>query len=68
MGAYSIQHLSTQSVEAFWLILCLNCGVYDTISVAEFLDFLWFKVTDVTDNFSISKINVKFENQFTAPF
>ena len=31
MGTYSIQHLSAQIIEAFWLFLCLNCGVYDAM-------------------------------------
>ena len=34
-----IQHLSAQSVEAFLLFLCLNLGVYETISTTEFKDF-----------------------------
>ena len=42
-GYISIQHLSAQSVEAFWLFLCLNCGVYNTISVTEFIDFFQIK-------------------------
>ena len=25
--------------EAFWLFLCLNCGVYDTKSPKEFIEF-----------------------------
>ena len=65
MGAYSIQHLSAQSVEAFWLVLCLNCGVYDIISATEFIDFFKLKVID---NFNILKIKVKFENKFTGSF
>ena len=39
MGTYSIQHLSAQLNEAFWLFLCLNCDVYDTISQKELIDF-----------------------------
>ena len=39
--------------------------MYDTISAKEFIDFLELKVTD---NFNISKMNVKFKHQFTAPF
>ena len=65
MGTYSIQHLSAQLNEAFWLFLCLNCDVYDTISPKEFIDFFWLKKID---NFKISKINVKFDHQFIAPF
>ena len=65
MGTYSIQHLSTQLNEAFWLFLWLICGVYDNISLKEFLDFFYLKVID---NFNISKINVKYEHQFIAPF
>ena len=65
MGTYSTQHHSAQLNEAFWLFLCLNCGVYDTISPKEFIDFFKLKVID---NFNISKINVKFDYQFIAPF
>ena len=65
MGTYSIQHLSAQINEAFWVFLCLNCGVYDAMLLKEFIDFFELKVID---NFKISKINVKFEQQFTAPF
>ena len=65
MGTYSIQHLSAQINEAFWLFLCLNCGVYDAMLPKEFIDFFLLKVID---NFKISKINVKFEHQFIAPF
>ena len=67
MGTYSIQHLSAQLNEAlfFILFLYLNCGVYDTISPKEFIDFFLLKVID---NLNISKINVKFEHQFRAPF
>ena len=64
MGTYSIQHLSAQSNEGFWLFLCLNCGVYDTMSPKEFKDLFLLKVIDI---FNISKINVKFEHQFIAP-
>ena len=65
MGTNSIQHLSAQLNEAFWLFLCLNCGVYETISPKEFIDFFLLKVID---NFNISKINVKFEQWDIAPF
>ena len=66
MVTYSIKHLSVQSVELFGAFLCLNWGVYDTISPKGFIDiFFQFKVID---NFNISKINVKFEHQFKAPF
>ena len=34
-----IQHLSAQLNEAFGLFLCLNCGVYDTTSPKDFIDF-----------------------------
>ena len=45
----------------FWLFLCLNCGVYDTITSNA--------VCRRFSNYSnISKINVKFEHQFTPPF
>ena len=43
MGTYSIQHLSAQLVKFFGLFLCLNCGVYDTISATEFIDFFLIK-------------------------
>ena len=36
MGIYSIQHLSAQSVEALWLYLCLNCGVYVLVTLTLF--------------------------------
>ena len=39
MGTYSIQHLSSQINEAFWLFLCLNCGVYGAMLPKEFIDF-----------------------------
>ena len=39
--------------------------MYDTISATEFIDFLYIKVID---NITISKVNIKFEHQFTAPF
>ena len=65
MGTYSIKHLSAQLNAAFWLFLCLNRGVYDTIWRKEFIDFFKLKVFD---NFNISQINVKFEHQFIAPF
>ena len=39
MVPHSIQHLSAQLNEAFWLFLCLNCGMYDNISPKEFIDF-----------------------------
>ena len=65
MGTYSIQHPSAQTIEAFCLFLCLNCGVYDAMLPKEFIDF--FKLR-VIDNFNISKINVKFEHQFITPF
>ena len=40
MGTYSIQHLSAQLNEALLLlVLRLNCGVYDTISPKEFINF-----------------------------
>ena len=65
MDTYSIQHLSAHLNEAFWLFLSLNCGMYDTISPKEFLDFFLLKVID---NFNILKINVKFDYQFIAPF
>ena len=39
--------------------------MYDTISPKEFIDFFEIKVID---NFNISKINVKLDNQFIAPF
>ena len=64
MGTYSIQHLSAQLNEAFWLVLYLNCAVYDSISLKEFIDFFLIKEID---NFNISKINVKFEHLFIAP-
>ena len=65
MGTYSIQHLSAQTNKAFWLFLCLNCGVYDAMLLKEFIDFFLLKVID---NSKISKINVKFAHQFIAPF
>ena len=65
MGTCSIQHLSAQINEAFWLFLCLNCGVFDAMLPNEFIDFFYLKVID---HFKISKINVKFEHQFIAPF
>ena len=37
MGTYSIQHLSAQLDDAFWLFLCLNRDVYDTMSPKEFI-------------------------------
>ena len=37
----------------------------DTISATEFLDIFLLKVIG---NFNISKINVKFEHKFSAPF
>ena len=64
MCTYNIQHLSAQMNEAFWLFLCLNCGVYDAMLTKEFIDFFLLKAID---NFKISKINVKFEHQFIAP-
>ena len=39
--------------------------MYDTISATEFIDFFSLKVID---NFNISKINVKLEDEFTVPF
>ena len=65
MGTYSIQHLSAQINEAVLLFLCLNCGVHDAMLPKEFIDFFKLKVID---NFKISKINVKFEHHFIAPF
>ena len=47
------------------MFFCLNCGVYDAMLRKEFIDFVLLKVID---NFKISKINVKFEHQFIAPF
>ena len=64
-GTYSIQYLSAQINEAFWLFLCFICGVYDTMSPKERIAFFLLKVID---NFKISKINVKFEHQFIDPF
>ena len=57
-STYSTQHLSAQLNEAFWFFLCLNFGVYDTISPKEFIDFFELKIID---NFNISKIHVKLE-------
>ena len=65
MGTYSIQHLLAQLFEAFLIIFCLNCGLYDTVSATEFIDFSLLKVID---NFNTSKINVKFEHQFKLLF
>ena len=65
MGTYSIQHLSVQINEAFWLFLCINCGVDDAMLLKKFIDFFLLKVIDY---FKISKINVKFEHLFLAPF
>ena len=42
-----------------------NCGVYDTKSPKEFIDFFKLKVID---NFNISKINVKFEHHIYSSF
>ena len=44
MGTYNIQHHSAKSVEAFWLFLCLNCGVYDTITSNAVYRLFLFKV------------------------
>ena len=52
-------------MKRFDYFLCLNCGAYDNISLKDFLDF--FLIQNI-DNFNISKINVKFEHQFIAPF
>ena len=38
MGTYRIKHFSEQLNEAFWLCLCLICGVYGTITPKEFID------------------------------
>ena len=65
MGTYNIQHVSAQLNEAFRLFLCLNCGMYDTISPKEFIDFFELKVIG---KFNIWKINVNVEHQFIAPF
>ena len=65
MGTYSIQHLSAQINEAFWLFLCFYCGEYDAMLPKELIDFFSLKVID---NFKISKIYVKFEHQFIAHF
>ena len=47
------------------IILRLNGAVYDTISPKEFIYFFYL---NLIDNFNISKLNVKFEHQFTGPF
>ena len=52
-------------MKLFDYFLCLNYGVYDTISPKEFIDIFLLKVID---NFNISKINVKFDYQFIALF
>ena len=39
--------------------------MYDTISATEFVDIFKLKVID---DFNISKVNAKFEHQFTAAF
>ena len=65
MGTYSIHHVSAQLNEVFMIIFMFNCGVYDNISPKEFIDFISLKVIN---NFNISKINVKFEHQYIAPF
>ena len=65
VGTYIIQHLSAQLNGAFCLFLWLNCGAFDNISSKKFIDFFLLKVID---NFNISKINVKFEDHFIAPF
>ena len=65
MGKYSIQHQSAKSVDAYLLFLCLVCDLYDTIT-SNAVSRL-FLINSI-NSFNISKLNVKFQYQFTAPF
>ena len=68
MGTYSIQHYSAKYVDAFWLFLCVHCGVNGTKTSNTVIRPFFFLDKTSIDYFNISKINVKLKHEFTAHF